>query len=295
MSLFGSLMGDFDDDLILGHHMRSMRQMNNIMNSLLADPFGMMSPFDMGRPSALTGGSPRGNSLMPFGFQSMPNINRLLSGDLPEGASGSSFCSSSFVSMTQGPDGRPQIYQATSSSKSGPGGVRETRKTVQDSRTGLKKMAIGHHIGERAHIIEREQNVRNGQQEERQDFINLDEEEAEDFDREFTNKARQSAGGLSITEARNPSYRQNLPALPAPPSSSNTTPPRRAIRNVAKVSSRRALRTPTSSPLALTSPSHTSSSSTSVHPHPYNASAARRNHRPKKIHQSHHSTSQGEQ
>lgn len=77
--------------------------------------------------------------------------------------------------MSQGPDGRPQVYQATSSTKTGPGGIRETQKTVQDSRSGLKKMAIGHHIGERAHIIEREQNVRSGQQEERQDFINLEE------------------------------------------------------------------------------------------------------------------------
>lgn len=79
--------------------------------------------------------------------------------------------------MSHGPDGRPQIYQATSSTKTGPGGLRETQKTVQDSRTGVKKMAIGHHIGERAHIIEREQNLRSGQHEERQDFINLEEGE----------------------------------------------------------------------------------------------------------------------
>lgn len=91
--------------------------------------------------------------------------------------------------MSSGPDGRPQIYQATSSTKTGPGGIRETRRTVQDSMNGVKKMAIGHHIGERAHIIEKEQDVRSGQLEERQEFINLDEDEAEDFDREFTTKA----------------------------------------------------------------------------------------------------------
>lgn len=70
--------------------------------------------------------------------------------------------------MTHGSDGRPQVYKATSSTKTGPGGIRETQKTVQDSRTGVKKMAIGHHIGERAHVIEREQNVRTGHEEERQ-------------------------------------------------------------------------------------------------------------------------------
>ena len=36
-------------------------------------------------------------------------------------------------------------------------------------------MAIGHHINDRAHIIEREQNVYSGEQEQREDFINLDE------------------------------------------------------------------------------------------------------------------------
>lgn len=93
------------------------------------------------------------------------------------------------MTMSSGPDGRPQIYQASTSTKTGPGGVRETRKTVQDSRTGVKKMAIGHHIGERAHIIEKEQDMRSGQLEERQEFINLEEEEAEQFDREFTTRA----------------------------------------------------------------------------------------------------------
>ncbi|XP_073847656.1 myeloid leukemia factor isoform X1 [Musca autumnalis] len=196
MSLFGSLMGDFDDD-IFGSHMNAMnmqmRSMNRLMNSLMPDPFNMLTPFDPGFQQ---------NSLMErqngpamgglFGFPAMgpmmmPNMNRLLSADI--GNNGASFCSSSVITMSSGPDGRPQIYQATSSTKTGPGGIRETRRTVQDSVNGVKKMAIGHHIGERAHIIEKEQDVRSGQLEERQEFINLDEDEAEDFDREFTTKA----------------------------------------------------------------------------------------------------------
>lgn len=125
--------------------------------------------------------------------------------------------------MSSGPDGRPQIYQATSSTKTGPGGIRETRKTVQDSTSGVKKMAIGHHIGDRSHIIEKEQNLHSGQAEERQEFINLDEEEAENFDREFTNKAHMHTPAVEIGGAghRLPHHRQYqraLPALPAPPS-----------------------------------------------------------------------------
>jgi hypothetical protein len=55
--------------------------------------------------------------------------------------------------------------------------VKETKKTVCDSRSGVKKIAIGHHIGERAHVLEREQNLHSGEREERQEFINLDEGE----------------------------------------------------------------------------------------------------------------------
>lgn len=146
--------------------MRSMRQMNSMMNSMFSDPFGM---FDMHQQhqSALTGAHHQRHApLMPFGFSSMPNINRFMNLQIPEGAT--SYSSSQVVSMTHGSDGRPQVYKATSSTKTGPGGLKETQKTVQDSRTGVKKMAIGHHIGDRAHVIEREQNVLSGHEEERQ-------------------------------------------------------------------------------------------------------------------------------
>lgn len=156
-----------------------------------------------------------GGGLMPFGFPSMPNMNRLISMD---GSDGQSFCSSSVVSMSHGPDGRPQVYQATSSTKTGPGGIRETQRTVQDSRSGVKKMAIGHHIGDRAHIIEREQNYRSGQQEERQDFINLDEDAAEEFGREFTQKSRQGMrlpNAITEVSGSNSSRRQPAAIMPA--------------------------------------------------------------------------------
>ncbi|XP_053670986.1 myeloid leukemia factor [Anopheles nili] len=186
MSLFG-MMNDLEEDPIFGHHMRSMRHMSNMLNSLFPDPFGMLGGVGGGGMESIAAGPAFGmrhNALMPF---MQPNMNRLLSIGGPSDAA--SFSSSSVISMTSGPNG-PQVYQATSSTRTGPGGIKETRNTVQDSRTGTKKMAIGHHIGDRAHIIEREQNMSTGQQEERQDFINLDDEEAEDFDREFQNKAR---------------------------------------------------------------------------------------------------------
>lgn len=68
-----------------------MRSMNRMMNSLMPDPFNMLtSPFDAGFPqqNALMerqpGGGGHHNAMLPtgglFGFPAMPNINRMLSG-----------------------------------------------------------------------------------------------------------------------------------------------------------------------------------------------------------------------
>lgn len=325
MSLFG-MMNDLEEDPIFGHHMRSMRQMNNMLNSLFSDPFGMLG----GGMESIAAGPAFGmrhNALMPAMF-TPPPMNRLLNMGPVDGAS---FCSSSVISMTSGPNG-PQVYQATSSTRTGPGGIKETRKTVQDSRTGTKKMAIGHHIGERAHIIEREQNLNTGVQEERQDYINLDDEEAEDFDREFQSKARtvlNGSGGrrteqlalpsnqpsqsqriLSITEVPdngcetcgNPSDtptctacsekaspKHNSQSQQTKQTEQNSSTPAggrsggkhsaaamgqassASYSNGAPITSRRSIRSPTSSPLSMSSPlsGPNHHMATSVHLHPY--------------------------
>jgi len=56
--------------------------------------------------------------------------------------------------------------------------IRETRQSLRDSESGLERLAIGHHIGDRAHIYERSRNRRTGDREDRQDYINLDESES---------------------------------------------------------------------------------------------------------------------
>lgn len=171
---------------------RQMRQMNNMMNSIFADPFAMLGGNagfggNFGFNNALMHSmNPARHSMVNYGG----NNNRLLGGmGMPE--SGVSYSSSSVFSMSTGLDGRPQIYQASSSTKTGPNGIKETKKTVQDSQSGIKKMAIGHHIDNRSKIIEKEQNIHTGAQEERQEFINLDESDGEDFDQEFQQRARQ--------------------------------------------------------------------------------------------------------
>ncbi|GBP08920.1 Myeloid leukemia factor [Eumeta japonica] len=274
MSLFGSLMADVEDDPIFGSHMRHVRHMNSMMNSLLSDPFGM---FGGGGPLAIDAAR-GGSSLVPF-MPQMPSLNRLFSADLGSGSmgTGSSF-SSSTIMMSSGPLGKPQVISTSSSTRIGPNGVAETRKTLQDSRTGTKKMSIesaieqpeptekqsknataqeiakytalakadrkinpyewwalstnkngfpilSHHIGDRAHVIEREQNVYSGDTEEHQEFINLDEEEAEDFNREFQQKAGSyvstSRGRIRDVQRRSPPP-QRLAIMPAPSSAATS-------------------------------------------------------------------------
>ncbi|KAL0101578.1 hypothetical protein PUN28_019014 [Cardiocondyla obscurior] len=217
MSLFRSFMGDDDMFNMFGSMHNTMRQMNSMMNSMFSDPFDMMGQ----------------NALMP-------HYGRNLHSDMPVslfdshfgrmgfenmGGNGNchSFMSQSVMTMSSGPDGRPQVYQETTSTRMAPGGIKETKKTVSDSRTGTKKMAIGHHIGDRAHILERERNY-HGDEEERQEFINLDEEEAESFNHEWQSRTRRVVGaidGANSTTVNNVYPASEQLALPAPP----TNPP----------------------------------------------------------------------
>uniref|UniRef100_A0A3B4UHC6 Myeloid leukemia factor 2 n=1 Tax=Seriola dumerili TaxID=41447 RepID=A0A3B4UHC6_SERDU len=134
------------------------------------------------------------------------------------------FSSSTVISYSSSDTGAPKVYQQTSETRRGPGGIRETRQSMRDSESGFERLAIGHHIGARAHIMERSRNRRTGDREERQDFINLDETEAAAFDEEWRREAGRyvppNARGLEYGRDRRAGGQQL--ALTAPPSS---TPP----------------------------------------------------------------------
>lgn len=83
------------------------------------------------------------------------------------------YSSSSVMSYSNTGDGKPKIYQASSQMRQAPGGVKETRHMVRDSEKGLEKVSVGHHIGERAHVIER-QKLNGGPVEEVVNLENLD-------------------------------------------------------------------------------------------------------------------------
>ena len=51
--------------------------------------------------------------------------------------------------------------------------VKETRRSVYDSESGVKKMAVGHHLGECSHTIEQSHNLLSRERVQRQDLVNL--------------------------------------------------------------------------------------------------------------------------
>lgn len=110
-----------------------MRQMRRMTNQMFSDPFGGFGLLGggmlggMGMPSIMQMGAA---PLMPrMGFSSPP-MNRLLTSAV--GSPNASFSSSSSVfCMSSAPGQMPQVYKETSSTRTGPNGVKETRRTVE--------------------------------------------------------------------------------------------------------------------------------------------------------------------
>lgn len=230
--LGGSLFREMEDDPFFAMHTQHMRQ----MQSMFQNPFGGLG---MGMPNRMlepprrsdNQGAVQRRRQDPFGdlmggmggFPSMfGNMDRMM-GEMQrsfERASNDpnshSFSQSSFYSYTNTGQGEPKVYQATSSTRRGPGGIKETRKAVKDSESGVEKMAVGHHIHDRGHVIEKSRNRKTSEHDEKQDFINLDEDEAPSFHREWqekTRQQRQAARGLDYERRRDRSRQEPL-ALP---------------------------------------------------------------------------------
>uniref|UniRef100_A0A0B7ATA3 Myeloid leukemia factor 1 n=1 Tax=Arion vulgaris TaxID=1028688 RepID=A0A0B7ATA3_9EUPU len=241
----------FDSDPFFAGHREQMRQMDR----MFMDPFGNFGGGGMlALPEAPSSSDRRRqqqqaqnmqvaerNMFMdPFAhFGSMFSNMRTMMSDMHRSFDQIStdpnahvYQQQSFMSYSNTGEGAPKVYQASSSSRQGPGGVKETRKTVRDSLSGVEKVAVGHHINDRGHVIERSRNNRTGEQNENQDFINLDEEEAQPFDQEFQDKWRANTSVRGIEQRRrgdrsrhtaltgdSPYHRTRHAALPEPPRS----------------------------------------------------------------------------
>ncbi|XP_007941731.1 myeloid leukemia factor 1 [Orycteropus afer afer] len=149
------------------------------------------------------------HSLMPFGsfsgmhtdvgpFQAMDRMMLNMRNSMQElqrnfdhlsmDPSGHSFCSSSVMTYSKVGDEPPKVFQASTQTRRAPGGIKETRRTLRDSDSGLEKMAVGHHIHDRAHVIKKSRNKKTGDEEVNQEFINMNESDAHAFDDEWQNE-----------------------------------------------------------------------------------------------------------
>lgn len=194
------------------------RMMNNMMNNMFSsDPFGsafnMISPFSMSPFSRLM----NTNALFPHSMSFGHNLYNNMSPD------SAYYCSSSVMSMSTDMNGRPQIYEASSSTRAAPGGVRETHSSVRDSASGLQKMSIGHHIQDRGHVMERSRNHYTGAEEQNDEYINIEEDDAQQFTNEW--RSRMAYGGPQRHSVPALAHREQgrgpQLALPAPESSSH--------------------------------------------------------------------------
>lgn len=210
------------------------RQHHSQIEEMFKHPFGGMGMLENGggrQKGRERGGSqdlvPRGGRSMdlePFDdfgfgfgkvFENMGRRMRDMEKAFEQGINtedGHAFHQTSFMSYRKDGEGAPKVFQASSSTKQGPGGVRETRKALRDSERELEKMAIGHHIRDRGHEVERRKNTRTGSQEEFQNYHNLAESDAESFDREWQEKTRQAFRGFD--ERRPVGRREDRRALP---------------------------------------------------------------------------------
>ncbi|CAF3449403.1 unnamed protein product [Rotaria socialis] len=162
-----------------------------------------------------------GNSLMmpsPFGnmnglmgsFGMNPSPFAMMDRLMQEAHQNSNRSLQSFSSTTvmsyNGTDGRPKVYQETKSCNRGPGGIEETRQAIRDTERGLNKVHIGHRIGDRKHVVEREMNTTTGQISENVELENLDEDETDDFKTEW--RQRSAHGGVNHRHPHHPYYQQ---------------------------------------------------------------------------------------
>uniref|UniRef100_A0A914EEG6 Myeloid leukemia factor n=1 Tax=Acrobeloides nanus TaxID=290746 RepID=A0A914EEG6_9BILA len=195
---------------------RQMREMDHIMESMM-EPFGMMDPFftsrsRYGQNMIENGGQNRNRQvnhhnhiqndmMMPlggglFGGGLFGGVNRLM--QQMEGLSqhamndpNSHVYTQSTVISFDG-SGGPRVVQESMRKA---GDVKETRRSVQKGMDGEAEMEVGHHVGNRAHVIEKKRD-KDGRVRQQQRFVNLDEDEAEVFNQEFKTRAQRNLGNL---------------------------------------------------------------------------------------------------
>lgn len=230
-----NLLREFDEDPFWSDPFRAHRDHMRHMMRSFSEPFGgpLMPSITDGRPrgremaqhpstsvalrdehrdvsrSLLPFGSTDSTEMMrnPFGMfdNVMANMRNRMEEmhrnfeNMSTDSNTHSFSSSSVMTYSKVGNEPPKVFQASSSTRRAPGGITETRRAVKDSESGLEKMAIGHHIQDRGHVVEKKINKKTGEKEFIQDFQNMDESEAQSFDDEWQQEVSkfQSSGPMT--------------------------------------------------------------------------------------------------
>lgn len=189
---------------------RQMQEMDHMMNSMMGgDPFaGMLGPMMGGRNPMITNGNHQrgmahnssGMMLNSFGGGLFGGLMQQMNGfqnHAMNDPNSTVFTQSTMISY--GNDGKPHVVQSSTRKA---GDVKETRHSVQKGNE--HKLSVGHAIGDRAHFIEKKRD-KDGRIRQQQKFVNLDEDEAEDFNREFKTRATNNLSnsfGVGVSNGR---------------------------------------------------------------------------------------------
>ncbi|KAL3861207.1 hypothetical protein ACJMK2_007259 [Sinanodonta woodiana] len=191
---------ELSDDPFFAAHRDHMRRMDEMFSNSFggfgfgAGPARIMHGRDNDRPQR----ERRNDELTPFGMFDMFGSMRQMMQNMESNferirtdPNAHCYTQSSFMSYSNTEKGKPpKVYQAMASTRTAPGGIKETRKALRDSERNIEKMAIGHHINDRGHIIEKNKDTRTGDLHENQEFINLEEDDAQNFNREWQEKTQ---------------------------------------------------------------------------------------------------------
>ncbi|NXC47692.1 MLF1 factor, partial [Penelope pileata] len=218
----------FFSDPFAAHHEYMRQMMRSFSDPFGRDPFlsltdGRERTVDRARQDSQV--ALRGNRRVNFGdpFFAMDRMmsnmrNSMLEmqrkfDDLSVHPDTHTFSSSSVMTYSKIGDEPPKVFQASAQTRTAPGGVKETRKALRDSESGVEKMAIGHHIRDRAHVVKKSKNRKTGDEEMNQEFINLDETEAQSFDEEWQKEISKFTSSRNRGRVETPKYRsiQHIP------------------------------------------------------------------------------------
>ncbi|KAK7882568.1 hypothetical protein WMY93_028742 [Mugilogobius chulae] len=233
--MFNSIFKEFEEDPFFTDPFRAHREHMQHFARSFSEPFGSsVNPsVTEGRSQGAMAQQPSSNnhrdmsrSLFSFsGFDNMDLLrnpfgvvdnmitnmrNRMdTTQDTENGnVTGHSFSSSSVMTYSKVGNEPPKVFQASSSTRRAPGGIKETRRTIKDSESGVEKLSIGHHIQDRGHVMEKKYNNKTGEKEFNQDFQNLDESEANAFDEEWKQNVSKFKSDGSTSEPRSITFKQ---------------------------------------------------------------------------------------